>query len=131
MKREILFRGKRSTDRKWIYGLPREVDRSLRQWTIDYEDEDGHNSDPVDSDTICEYIGLKDKNRKKIFEGDCLKTTGCTGEVYIQEVRWTTAFNIAGFRLVDSDGYWDDFDDYEGRIEVIGNIYDNPQLLNK
>jgi uncharacterized phage protein (TIGR01671 family) len=123
--REILFRGKCIYNGEWVYGdlihtlggnplictkhvfgAPAEV------FEVDYA-------------TVGQYTGLDDKNGKKIFEGDYLKTRALTGEVYVQEVRWTNKFNIVGFRMVDSDEYWDDFDDYEGRIEVVGNIHDD------
>lgn len=122
--REILFRGKDKDTGEWVIGA------SFDKYNDDYmviksKEELGWIHHTVDPKTVGQYIGLEDKNGNKIFEGDYLKTIALTGEVYVQEVRWTNNFNIAGFRMVDSDEYWDDFDDYNGRIEVVGNIHDD------
>lgn len=116
--RDILFRGKKESG-EWVYG-------DLLHINDEYEiGVPGKGVSRVCGETVGQYTGLNDKNGKKIFEGDYLKTRALTGEVYVQEVRWTNKFNIVGFRMVDSDEYWDDFDDYEGRIEVVGNIHDD------
>ncbi len=121
--REILYRGKRTDNSEWVYGdlYHRKICGAISP-TIHNMDYTGGSVIPS---TVGQYTGLNDKNGKKIFEGDYLKTRALTGEVYVQEVRWTNKFNIVGFRMVDSDEYWDDFDDYEGRIEVVGNIHDD------
>lgn len=75
----------------------------------------------IEPETIGQYTGLKDKNDKKIFEGDIAR--GC----------WNTKFSIffdlccLQFRAKLSDGTEKDID-YYGDIEVIGNIHDNPEL---
>lgn len=134
--RDILFRGKRTDNGEWEYGClytdknKTEI-RRLCVWE-DFNNREVVCNFPVNPDSVGQYIGLDDKNGNKIFEGDYLKTISLTGEVYVQEVRWVDKFNIAGFRMVDSAGYWDDFDDYwddfddhECRIEVVGNIHDD------
>lgn len=127
--RDILFRGKRISNGDWEYGslyTDKNKTEIIRLCTWEhFDNREVVCNFPVDQTTVGQYIGLEDKNGKKIFEGDYLKTIALTGEVYVQEVRWTNKFNIAGFRMVDSDEYWDDFDDYDGRIEVVGNIHDD------
>lgn len=87
----------------------------------------------VDHETICEPTGMADKNEKKIFEGDIVKLPAWMtnhGEYavckYIDSTNEVVA--IIGFaffdkneKLIDSDE-WDEF-------EIVGNIYDNPELI--
>ncbi len=80
---------------------------------------------PVDPATVGQYVGMPDKNRTKIFDGDLLK--------------YTRGEDDAPYRV-----FWDNFSWYiqcENRMpdrlsgsqpedwEIIGNIYDNPELL--
>lgn len=122
--REILFRGKRLEIRDWAEG-------SL----IAYPDGDcyiaSHSGDPTvldkfcaDPTTIGQYTGLKDKNGKRIFEGDVLLVDGEDGH-------FTLSWDDDGARFVmDGDGLRVDFDNFWNyEVEVIGNIHDNQELL--
>ena len=73
---------------------------------------------------LMQYTGLKDKNGKEIYEGDIF-TLGDERILYI--VEWTDTASFMGRQNGNKSTvglkYWND------RIEVIGNIYDNPELL--
>lgn len=89
----------------------------------------------VDPETVCEYTGSTDKNRKKIFEWDILKLPAWItnhGEYVVCEYidSKNEVVEIIGFALFDvnkkliNSDEWDEF-------EVNGNIFDNPDLLKE
>lgn len=122
--REILFRGKRKDNGEWVYGNSvlffketTKIYGELVQWR----------EIEVIPETVGQFTGLTDKNGKKIFEGDIVKCCsleyGYTNkEVYYNEDK-------AGFVLSSLCTDYD-FDEYI-TLEVIGNIYDNKELLGE
>lgn len=130
MSREIKFRGKRFDNGEWKYGNLI-IDDSGNCEIVDYENNYEIRYD-VRGETIGQYTGLKDKTGQEIYEGDVLGTDGkvvgwvkgdvrgyCYDVVYVNhpagEKRWTLYSTVV--------------DDYPNKIEVIGNIHDNPDLL--
>ena len=76
-------------------------------------------TDDSDRYIIQQYTGLKDKNGKEIFEGDIVRDSP-DGE--IDEVIW----EYASWRIKPCDDW---LCDYAKSVEIIGNIYENPSLL--
>ena len=77
---------------------------------------------------IMQYTGLKDRNRKEIWEGDIVKIDGHGIENYITDICWDEY--LSGFysrNLYESDT----FEHSTRCIEVLGNIYENPELLEE
>lgn len=120
-----LFKGKEKDSGKWlewnaIAGIPHNV--------------------AILTNTICQYTGLKDKNGKPIWEGDILHN----GNYFV--VKWNAPCSRFDIVLNNSNnipiGKWEplicdwktnDFKEYRKAVdyEVIGNIFDNPELLNR
>lgn len=135
--REILFRG-RDFNGKWIYGyychqFPRHsaFGQQMTEYDVEYHliiTKKGRRF-VVNPDTIGQYIGMTDKNSKKIFEGDIIITPQFNTPNKKYVVKYIT--NIATFAGVDllNDSYFTTFDCDSEMFEVIGNIYDNPELL--
>jgi len=72
------------------------------------------------------YTGLKDKNGKEIYEGDVLKIQGYRGAVHHVQVKWESvdASDDMGMDMIGFPRY-----SQYGEPEVIGNIFENPELL--
>jgi hypothetical protein len=88
--------------------------------------------DPDDCE-IMQYTGIKDKNDKEIYEGDILLIDDGDLEQYKSVVRWNAGGLIADCPTgndydITLVGWL--FDSRVETIEVIGNIYENPELLN-
>ncbi len=134
--REILFRGKRKSNGEWIFG-------NLLQ-----TDDDGiciiQNHVPhhllkeyeVDPKTVCQYTGLTAKDGKKIFEGDIVECRARKDGHDKYKVVWCKDY--ADFRIEPLDfGVQFPIADYEGeyirggKYSVIGNIFDNPELIGE
>ena len=129
--REILFRGKRirpdnDTGKiEWVYGLYMTV-----YGTPNIELEDGRECD-VDAETVGQYTGLTDKNGTQVFEGDILKSKEYGRQ---QGDKNFSGYDIFEVRFVDGAYVIRNSDRLFYLLrgadkEVIGNIYDNPELL--
>lgn len=75
---------------------------------------------------IMQYTGLKDKNGKEIYEGDVVITTGNFGAPFNAAVYWNQ--KMASFCLTDKDGLPVGAWHWNNQLEIIGNIYENPEL---
>lgn len=126
--RTIKFRGKRLDNKEWIHGYLADKGYINDIDTVDLS------SIEVSQDTIGEYTGLDDKNGKEIYEGDIVKTPlldPIFGDVLSDAFdNAPISFHNGAFVVAYYEGrhkiYLQDLYD---KVEVIGNIYDNPELL--
>lgn len=110
------FRGKSIFDGRWVYGLLRRRE-GLNHDLIEEFNGAGHD---VDTKTVSEFTGLLDKNGKEIYEGDITKD----GVGNIDIIVW----HPAGYFAVQRNKQDHTFIEGE-RLEVIGNIFENPELI--
>lgn len=124
MHREIKFRGKRIVNGKWVYGY---LTKIWGQFNI-VEISDGNIAYEVDTETVGQYTGRKDKNEVEIYGEDIVKIQhgyypSLIGRVSFEEGQWMvkeldgTVWNLYSFILAP--------------VEVIGNIQDNLELLEE
>ena len=132
--REILFRGKRTDNNEWVEGFYQEypegyvhIQNAANDWF------------PVIPKTVGQFTGLTDRSGKKIFEGDIVKLDEDVKEIF--NVKDGLIKYIGGCFLVDGKGRNNgsmlaslhtlvDIN-WVLRGVIIGNIHDNPELLEK
>jgi uncharacterized phage protein (TIGR01671 family) len=143
MKREIKFRAWDKVHECYLYDVQNAYD--TLSGCVKYE-----NGEDADYDEECfagfldndqyvveQYTDLHDKNGREIYEGDIVKVTGEDGESYIATVKWFgdedyPAFDLAGIPAAwnyDANALATIFQSGVETCEVIGNIFENPELL--
>ena len=144
--RESLFRGKRADNGEWIEGF---LVKKFDKWYI-YDFDFLPYSSEITPETAGQYTGLTDKNGKKIFEGDIVRITTTVKTDWIKdengnykELKRTYCAivqhdkNTGGYKLkVYYRGKYKRISKFDFvhircyyNAEVIGNIHDNPELL--
>ena len=137
MSREILFKAKRKDNGKWVEGNLITNERNENQKYIGYifDERNGVIEDfdlvEVIPDTICQYTGLTDKNGKKIWENDiCDRKEKHPEIVTYNKGDWQLDYSYALGKEKHFSACNLGFYACERKcVEVIGNIFDNPELL--
>lgn len=127
--REILFRGKWKGTSAWAIGDLRVYSQKNGGRVRIFDKATGASLE-VDPDTVGQYTGLKDRNGEKIFEGDIVAHFPRRWDMTYKEVeaiKWDDVqFRWVHHNLKGREIYYTCCDNV---FEVIGNIYDNPELL--
>lgn len=122
--RKIEFRGK-SNSNKWVNGYYYANPINCFILPINWEISERLDAKIIDRKTLGQFTGLKDKKGVDIYEGDLFHLGDKT---ILHVVEWIDS-GFKGRQISNKSTvgleYWQD------RIEIIGNIHDNPQFLNK
>lgn len=130
--REILFRAKHREWNEWVEG---DLIHEPFGDCIQFIKNECRSKIKVNPETVCQYTGLTDKNGRKIFEGDIVQENVEDAEEtgtdkFIYSVLYSeehTAFTTSD---VIGEGYFEPLAEYiNSNAEVIGNIFDNPELI--
>lgn len=140
--REILFKAKRIDNGEWIEGslIDLDIDSGYCYIVQPYKKASilpiifliTDRMKLVDPETLCQFTGLCDKNGKKIWENDILMAN--LDESYPEDVTYKTVeWGVAGWVTHEANSidrqYLNEFD--LEHFEVVGNIFDNPELLQE
>ena len=148
--REILFRGKRVDNGKWVYGY---YIKATRHWHERGVHEDWIATDTIQNggwcnvrekyavipETVVQYTGLTDKNGKKIFEGDIVKNDWCFahGNSVVKFGQYKPldmsndyqqghlGFYLEHIHKADKGSMRKDIMYFANSCEIVGNIHDN------
>lgn len=132
MENRFLCRGKRVDNGEWVEGFL--MDENYINTPFNDNEVGGRFDDPaeIDESTLCQCTGLKDKNGKLIWENDIGRDAH--GNFY--KAFWQNNYYQFSWICVKSDVFsigakWDLWSFRSFEIEVIGNIFDNPELLEE
>lgn len=136
--RKILFRGKRIDNGEWVYGVPVIgnlsgvfmvwVEPKAKRGCGDLLIRDVVKQAEVIPETVGQYTGLKDQNGVKIFEGDVVYGKNIDDDILWV---WYGVVKFNNYRLMLQEPKtekWYEIDGFQFD-KVIGNIYDNPELM--
>ncbi|EAF4143870.1 TPA: hypothetical protein HPU07_002438 [Listeria monocytogenes] len=143
--REIEFRGKaihpNSLEQivgSWAYGGIFENKIISRNLDMDSHYHGFISEIEIDLKTIGQYTGLKDKNGKKIFEGDIVKVTGDEDCEFTSIVEYFGEGDYPAFDMTAPEDYYFESNKFSEilmsssyELEVIGNIHENPELMGE
>ena len=135
MNNRYLYRAKRTDNGEWVEGFL--MDDNYINTPFNDNDVGGRFDDQVEIDpsTICQCTAMPDKNRKIAYEHDIIKTP-----VGNAKIAWSCSkiptdnhinvgFEVVFLDAIANDNYRHDLGYWIGKSEVIGSVFDNPELL--
>ena len=143
--REILFRGKRIDKSEWVYGsycYAELLNKSGYEHLIIEQSAEGKSHNVV-VESVGQYTGLTDKNGTKIFEGDIVKNEWCfiKGNSIVRFGEYKSLDSSNNYQCGHLGFYLEHISDFNKRTvrkdimyfankcEIIGNVFDNPEML--
>ena len=133
MKRVIKFRGYSPVTKGWVYGhlIPQSKYGQIIDHIAPFVKNGSIEGVPVEADTIGQFTGMVDKNGKPVYEGDIVRYR-TTDERHTKNPRYTNLvinYNESSARFQAGDIYHQYLN--STKLEIIGNVHDNPELLEE
>ena len=135
MKDRCLFKAK-TCNGEWVAGYyvkgldmyDKEVHLIFEPATIFYSSGETDGWNEIDPSTVCQCTGLKDKNGELIWENDVVN---CVDAECCGYIDWNESEAGFYFNVLLEDGRFEEEHvyDYQDCMEIVGNIFDNPELL--
>ena len=135
MDRVIKFRAKRLDDpsHPWVEGflMPYTKNNKPEMWIMPKVTASSVYGWPIDVDTVCQFTGMYDKNGKEVWEGDIVqyRTTDDRFKKKPQYVNLVINYDEETARFQAGNIYYRNL--YSSRLEVVGNVFDNSDLLEE
>ena len=140
MEDRYLFKAKRTDNEEWVTGSLITCEDGTCKIATRYLDDSANIAIlicvyDVDRDTICQCTGIPDKNSKVAYEHDIIETPVGNAKIIWNRSPSPTDKHInVGFEVVfldatANDSYRHDLGYWIGKSNIIGNIFDNPELL--
>lgn len=129
--REILFKAKRIDNGEWIEGYVVRKHGLYFIYSIVNSESCRQNNYEIISETLCQFTGLCDKNGKRIWESDVVWLV-CDGKEHIYQIVWDNS--ELDFKAANGEENYGTNYEYLlccDEIKVIGNIFDQPELLQE
>lgn len=123
MEDRYLFKAKRKDNGEWVQGALLLHDPDAATILNQHPADGSLQGFEVDLSTICQCTGLKDKNSKRIWENDIVK---------INNSKVNTLITFRNFEIIctiPNKKYYKHRLEHTTEYEVVGNIFDNPELL--
>ena len=130
--RAIKFRAQDIASNKWLYG-----DIRHHKNDVCIFEQGGNRGEQVKPDTVGQFTGILDEDQHDIYEGDIIKIVEEFDDENVYTRIGVVCFEEGMYELQDKNGKhfaylgWLMHDDAITKLEVIGNIHDNPEMLEK
>ena len=126
--REILFRAKRQDTGEWEQGYYVSLPCANGVVKLDFIVDKYGEKHGINLATLCQYTGVTDRNGTKIFESDIVTSDQfCPDEEGYGVINWRD--DELMFVVETDDAYYDFININWTKLEVIGNVFDNPELI--
>ena len=130
--KDILFKAKRLNSNIWVEGYYVKMNNS---YFIYYDNEYSNGYVEIDPETLCQFTGLIDKNKKEIWENDIVSAVWYSYTEPIEDITGRVIFDQGWCAYVICDESMKTKSELNGcgayiyEFEVIGNVFDNPKLI--